>query len=569
LICGLKLTHDGALAVIDGQKLLFSIELEKVANRPRHSPLDDARVLVDLLRQQGIALKDVKRFVVDGWARFPDNVPRVDFQTMAGEKLELEVAGYTELSDARVAGDPLRSISGVLPLGETPVPFRSYLHATNHATGAYATSPLAVDKRNCLILVWDGGMPACLYSFDAESRSLKGHGVVLDIVGSLYPVFASCFPPFYPRPRGTSAKLDWRLGHVVHSVRTAGFLPVSGKAMAYAGLGSSSGEAMAIMDTLASEMMPINGRRCFLWSRKVIRALQPLGLSDASIIATFSDFLFARLLRGLKEKLAAIPEPMPFIFVGGCALNIKWNSALRASGLFEDIWVPPFPNDAGSALGAACSEAMTESGCLAIEWDVFSGPELGMNQPPPKGWHCKPFSIEELARLLHEAGEPVVLLSGRAELGPRALGHRSIIAPATSVDMQDRLNAMKKREPYRPVAPVCLESRAQEIFRPGTPDPYMLFDHEVRNHWLDRVPAIVHADRTARLQTVGPDNTPLYELLTAYDRLSGIPVLCNTSANLSERGFFPDAASAMEWGEASYVWADGTLYWADGAKTVA
>ena len=126
--------------------------------------------------------------------------------------------------------------------------------------------------------------------------------------------------------------------------------------------------------------------------------------------------------------------------------------------------------------------------------------------------------------------------------------------------MRDTLNRLKRRESYRPVAPICLEEYASEVFAPGSRDPYMLFDHDVRAEWLDQVPAIVHVDGSARLQTVDASNSPTYELLRAYHRLSGIPVLCNTSANFPGRGFFPDPGSAMEWGQTRYVWSDGTLH---------
>jgi carbamoyltransferase len=95
----------------------------------------------------------------------------------------------------------------------------------------------------------------------------------------------------------------------------------------------------------------------------------------------------------------------------------------------------------------------------------------------------------------------------------------------------------------------------------------MLFDHDLRPDWRDRVPAVMHVDGSARLQTVGPDNPLMYRLLTAYEQSTGIPVLCNTSANFKGRGFFPDAASAMRWGQVRYVWSEGTLFWTDEEPT--
>lgn len=232
---------------------------------------------------------------------------------------------------------------------------------------------------------------------------------------------------------------------------------------------------------------------------------------------------------------------------------------LRASGLFDDIWIAPFPNDSGAAIGTATCEMFRVSGHPALEWDVYSGPRIAVGGLP-QGWREKPCDERQLAQLLHTEGEPVVVLSGRAELGPRALGNRSILAPATDPAMKDRLNRLKGRAGYRPVAPVCLTPHAPKVFTPGTRDPYMLFEHRLRPGWADRIPAVVHLDGTARLQTIDPSqHTAAARILSAYEELSGVPVLCNTSANHNGRGFFPDVASAAEWGGTRYIWSEGKL----------
>ena len=195
-----------------------------------------------------------------------------------------------------------------------------------------------------------------------------------------------------------------------------------------------------------------------------------------------------------------------------------------------------------------------------MDWDVYKGPHLIKNQPA-EGWRKRDCSIKGLARLLHETEEPVVFLNGRAELGPRALGNRSILASARSLEMKDILNNAKGRESYRPVAPICLENRAAEIFEPGSRDPYMLFEHVVKREWADRIPAICHLDGTARLQTINSEeNKEISELLMEYEKISGIPVLCNTSANDKGCGFFPDIYSATKWGKVNYVWSNHVLY---------
>lgn len=246
---------------------------------------------------------------------------------------------------------------------------------------------------------------------------------------------------------------------------------------------------------------------------------------------------------------------------GGCALNIKWNSALRDCGLFDEVWVPPFPNDSGSALGAALLGRIQHAGIRPLGWQLRPGPALRAPGVLPAEWVASAAGPAEVAQLLHETGEPVVVLNDRAELGPRALGGRSILAAPTSAAMKDTLNRIKRREAYRPIAPVCPAEEAPKIFDPGTADPFMLFDHAVRPAWLDRIPAIVHLDGTARLQTVHADDEPvLTEVLRHYHRLSGVPVLCNTSANRSRCGFFPDVSSATPWGEVSRIWSDDVLY---------
>jgi carbamoyltransferase len=347
-------------------------------------------------------------------------------------------------------------------------------------------------------------------------------------------------------------------------------LPVSGKAMAYAALDPPSPEAVRVMDEVTRAVIPIDAAlRSYLWSQRVLGRLAGAGLSDAAILASFQEHLFQLLAEGLRAVFAGRPElvGLPICLSGGCALNIKWNAGLRRSGMFENVWVPPFPNDAGSAIGAACAEMVRRTGQSALDWTVFSGPTVVRNQEPEPGWASRPCEIEELAKILEVQREPVLVVSGRAELGPRALGHRSIIAPATSQAMRDRLNDIKEREWYRPVAPICLEHRAAEVFDPGVRDPYMLFDHNIRPEWRDRIPAVMHVDGSARLQTVGPDNALMHRLLTAYERSTGIPVLCNTSANFKGRGFFPDVVSAMRWGRTRYVWSEGTLFWTDEEPT--
>jgi carbamoyltransferase len=553
-ICGLKLTHDGGVAVIEGNRLLFSVEAEKVGNRERHAHLDDAADIARQLATNGIDAGDIDRVSVDGWVQSKDGSTAVNVINARGRPQSIPVAQYAHVGDD--APEPLAVLDGEgLPIGWSTVSYASHAHATGHVFASYCTSPFAREERPALVVVWDGGMPVCLYAFDPRTRTLRSHGTILPISGALYPVFAAHFEPFRvgaDRRRARGSRGDFS--------QLEALLPISGKAMAYAALDKPVEEAIDVMEEVTERLLPIGTTGSYMWSHQVRERLEGLQLGTAAVLASFQEHLF-RLLRGaLQSALPSLPDDeWPLCLSGGCALNIKWNAGLRESGLFADVWVPPFPNDSGSAIGAACAEMVRTTGQTALDWSVFSGPDASFGTPPP-GWTWRDCPIEGVAAVLQKRGAPVVLVTGPAELGPRALGHRSIIAPAVDRGTHDVLNGMKRRESYRPVAPICLEERAPEIFDPGTPDPFMLFDHAVRADWARRIPAVVHVDGSARLQTVGPDNVVLHRLLRAYDRLSGIPVLCNTSANLPGRGFFPDASSAMAWGECDYVWSNDRLY---------
>jgi carbamoyltransferase len=142
----------------------------------------------------------------------------------------------------------------------------------------------------------------------------------------------------------------------------------------------------------------------------------------------------------------------------------------------------------------------------------------------------------------------VAWFQGRSEYGPRALGHRSLLAhPGRRANLA-RLNDVKGREQFRPVAPMVLAARAAEIFAGGPlPSPYMLFVHDVAPAWQDRIPAVVHVDGTARVQTVDPAAQPLTAaLLTAFEQRTGLPVLVNTSLNTAGRPMVDDIRDALE-----------------------
>ncbi len=225
---------------------------------------------------------------------------------------------------------------------------------------------------------------------------------------------------------------------------------------------------------------------------------------------------------------------------GGVALNCVMNARIRDRGPFKNIWVQPAAGDAGTAMGAALWVDASESGrservyCMD---HAFLGPQYSEAEIEQfLQWSKLPYR-----RMENVAAETAQLLAnnkiigwfqGRLEFGPRALGARSILASPIQAEMQDRLNDIKDREDFRPVAPVVLEEEAGNWFNNARVSPFMLFVYDVQPDKAGQIPAVRHVDGTARIQTINRDqNQPYYDLLKEFQRLTGVPVLVNTSFN--------------------------------------
>jgi carbamoyltransferase len=225
---------------------------------------------------------------------------------------------------------------------------------------------------------------------------------------------------------------------------------------------------------------------------------------------------------------------------GGVALNCVMNARLRDHGPFKKIWVQPAAGDAGTALGAAVWIDARERGTVQRGYcmeHAFIGPEYGDEEIEQfLRWSKLPFR-----RLGDVAGETADLLvrdrvigwfQGRMEFGPRSLGARSILASPIRAEMQARLNDIKDREDFRPVAPVVLEEEAGNWFVGAHVSPFMLFVFDVRPDKAGLIPAVRHVDGTARIQTINRRQNPVYyDLLKAFQARTGVPVLVNTSFN--------------------------------------
>lgn len=225
---------------------------------------------------------------------------------------------------------------------------------------------------------------------------------------------------------------------------------------------------------------------------------------------------------------------------GGVALNCVLNARIRDKGPFRNVWVQPASGDAGTALGAAIWTDLQEdrSGKKYYQMShAYWGPDYSDDEIEKfLQWAKVPYRklnniAEETAEIL--AKDKIIgWFQGRMEFGPRALGSRSILASPIHPSMQSRLNEVKDREDFRPVAPVVREEDASEWFTNASRSPFMLFVYDVQPDKADKIPAVRHVDGTARIQTVNADQHPRYhELLTAFKEKTGVPVLVNTSFN--------------------------------------
>ncbi|CAD6538124.1 carbamoyltransferase [Paraburkholderia sabiae] len=225
---------------------------------------------------------------------------------------------------------------------------------------------------------------------------------------------------------------------------------------------------------------------------------------------------------------------------GGVALNCVMNSKIRDLGPFDEVWVQPAAGDAGTALGAALWTDYRERGDKTRHWAMnhaYLGPEYGDDEIERfLKWSKIPYRrardvVSETADML-AANKVIGWYQGRTEFGPRALGARSILASPVDSHMQARLNEIKDREDFRPVAPVVMEEHAADWFVGGQRAPFMLFVFDVREEQAARIPAVRHVDGTARVQTVNREQHALYyDLLDAFRQRTGVPVLVNTSFN--------------------------------------
>jgi hydroxymethyl cephem carbamoyltransferase len=496
--------HDASVAAISDRTLLFSLEAEK-DSFPRYSSLEATSILE--LAKHVHQPPDV--IALGGGGKAP----------MLGH--DVIGAGYIGVEEGRLLPGKF--------FGHEARMFTSS-HERSHIMTAVGLAPRNDSDRHAVV-VWEGGI-GHVYLLDERWRVIV-HEPVLYEPGNRFAFLFGLADPSFP-DSGAAPHADF-----------------AGKLMALAAYGDPGDASPAVIETLERIL--------------TVQTLYPAGndapkgdmrdspLYNAGVESQVTKDAAALLTERIFEIFSEaaqryLPPDIPLYISGGCGLNCDWNVKWRELGYFSSVFVPPCTNDAGSALGTALDALYAATGDPRIDWSVYSGLEFEWDcDPDPGRWERRKLDQKGLAQALGN-GQIVAWVQGRWEIGPRALGNRSILAAPFETRTRERLNEIKQREGYRPVAPCCRLEDAGKLFTDGSDDPYMLYFRYVRS---DRLGAVTHVDGSARVQTVtGQSNRALYELLSAFAERYGVGVLCNTSLNFKGYGFINRMSDLVKYCEA-------------------
>lgn len=482
--------HDGSIAYIKSAQLQFSIESEKNSNY-RYSPISSH----DVFNALGELNEIPEVICTGGWWRREDN--------QLGSQTHGEYRGLTKNDIIAVK----RQLLG------KAVHFFSSSHERSHLLCAFGMSNLP-EGTPCYALIWEGEIGA-FYEIDSKLRITLLANVLTE-PGNRYASIYGLADPTFQKNAPFSRFSD------------------AGKLMALASFSNRKQPTMEeekLMDFL------LNSQHVQLSLYKELEHSQyyNIGVDDLefrNFAGIFSDKIFDIFYQFAKSNLK---KGLPLIIAGGCGLNCDWNSRWKETKLFSEVFVPPVPNDSGSAIGTAIDAQFYFTGNPKIDWNVYSGLNfINSDSTDLSMYDIYETNYEMIADML--ANDLILAwVNGRYEIGPRALGNRSILAAPFQVSTRVRLNEIKQREQFRPIAPICLEQDAATWFGCEQASPFMLYTYQART---DALAAVTHVNGTARIQTVSPESNPnLHSLLKSFKARTGYGVLCNTSLNFHGRGF--------------------------------
>lgn len=489
-ILAYKPDHDGATTYIDNGELVFSYEAEKDSNY-RYSPLS----VFDIFRTLG-EINDLPDVICSGgwWPRDAQSIGKRPYVGYRG----IENNGIA-VTQGRLFGKSIHNFSST--------------HERSHLLCAFGMSDLPKGSP-CYALVWEGNIGA-FYEIGTDF-TITLLGDVLNQPGNRYASIYGLADPTFSKNAPFSRFSD------------------AGKLMALASF-SKRCESTSEEDELMEFILGTKDVRLDLYNGLETSRYFNVGVDDTefrNFAGIFSNRIFDIFYEFAKENLR---KRLPLVIAGGCGLNCDWNTKWKDSNLFESVFVPPVANDSGSSIGTAIDAQLYFTGNPKITWDVYSG--LEFDDSDPIDLNSFDVSTSEPQNIAELLANDLILgwVNGKCEIGPRALGNRSIIAAPFREETRIRLNVIKQREQFRPIAPVCTEEDALRWFACAEPSPYMLYTYVATT---DRLAAVTHVNQSARIQTVSPtSNKQLHDLLNSFKTRTGFGVLCNTSLNFKGRGF--------------------------------
>lgn len=508
--------HDSAAAILVDGQLVGMVEEERL-NRIKHARnMPPTRAIAWCLELAGCTISDVDVIAVgysDPKTTFVEATKalarrqlarRPAFRSIRGEARRYRMHKYYASELMRALGAPEDKVVWVR-------------HHLAHAASAFHLSPF--EQANVISLDGSGG----------QDSGLLGVGRGIDIEVFDYVDRETSWGVFY---EAFTAGLGFRQ----HSDE--------GKVMGLAAYGDPGDGVFPFVELSGSDGWPYYDRVAMY---EEIARITPR-TRDVYPINSYYEHIAARLQHSLEAVMARITEELhartgltDFCLAGGTALNCSSNGKLLALPHVERLFVQPAASDAGTALGAAVHAYVERTGERPkTTFDhAYWGPEYGNDEiqatlDQAKILYRKVDDVcAEAARLVAE-DKIVGWFQGRVEIGPRALGARSIVANPTNPAMKDAVNKnVKFREPWRPFAPSLLAEYMEEYFGTAHPSPFMILAFQARDEVASKIPATLHVDNSGRPQTVDRETNPRYwRLIDEFRKLTGVPVVLNTSFNV-------------------------------------
>jgi carbamoyltransferase len=473
--------HDAAITLIKGDDIVFAGHAERYS-KIKHDPNLNVEMLRDCIFNYGEP--DLIAYYERPWVK---------------KTRQLYAGQYSELTKGWSVRNMIHKVAPWL----SSTPIKTYNHHLSHAAAGFQTSPF--DDATVVVIdaigewdtisIWSAKYVNGKAQYTRVWRQLYPHSI-----GLMYSAFT----------------------------KEVGLRPLDEEYILMGMAGWAKQDTTRLSDQLSNWLVDHE-------FELTLKHNLHIGLPDNDIKAKWNDFEIANAAQTLTEQLIhnimykakTLAPSSNLVYSGGVALNCSANRDLGE--YFDNIWIMPNPGDAGSSLGAAALAHGSK-----LNWvDAFLGHNI-----------TGPYPCTDIVSALM-TNKIVGVANGRAEFGPRALGNRSLLADPRGPDIKDAVNLIKRRQQFRPFAPIILEEFVDEYFEMPNgfkTSPYMQTTAKCLRP--NEFPAIIHIDGTSRVQTVPRDNSGIRELLCLWYTWTGCPMLLNTSLNVRGEPMVNDRADA-------------------------